>query len=751
MTKKSSKNESGSGGATAGKFLLFLLITLAVGSLVLKQDGVMDEKVEASLEAGISQNRIPPELCGKFCFAHQKQLQDHHGGTNFMDPADLLEAAKKGRDAMMDRLKSKEMYGEEYYKSIFTTDGEQRRKFFVSPTLPNENENENEDEERVSEKRFQRKLSLKLLRIQMELMEQNSNLEGCDCNDTNNMDTDNTSARRRRLGDDTNDEMQQQIVLPPVKELYDSVVWASGGHSAAAGHGNLLHENYPEYMERLAKDVFHSVGLDLIGRNNAMGGMDTVPEVAMCLEAKMGLDADIISWDSGMTEGGHPYKLPLYANRIGGSSHRNRPIFAGIQMCGNEQVRKIQSLKELQEWGLTTLYFPCTTQTAMHDSYPDMSALSGEQAEQVAPYAAYFRCKDMIEDGEPRCKDMKYNTTICPNRFGMASWHPGWKWHANVGHAMALFMVDSLVEALEDLTFAKANKVTGETYDPRKLFEILKGQDDKDYQTFKESALELPTNLYELMPQEPFANKNNEEGYVVDPALKPWILARAPSICHSAFLPSQSRYLGLFDGRLNRGAKTMEETKMEEGITFQALKELLQGENAPPVAHNEDQARPMKLVQDGNLHVNGKNEDGSDCGHPVLYDFKDWMSSTNKDGWTFVKFPNQAELEYYKQPRQDYKPRGFIMMCFLRCDWGKCPAGEINLETFDKLDVRLNGIRVVDKQLVGSDCAFLRHERGLSFDADENGQYELKLRVGLWDNEQPDVLSFVRITTLVVV
>eukprot|EP00542_Grammatophora_oceanica_P014979 CAMPEP_0194035874 /NCGR_PEP_ID=MMETSP0009_2-20130614/8291_1 /TAXON_ID=210454 /ORGANISM="Grammatophora oceanica, Strain CCMP 410" /LENGTH=710 /DNA_ID=CAMNT_0038677425 /DNA_START=42 /DNA_END=2177 /DNA_ORIENTATION=+ len=706
------QESSGGGGGVAGRFLLFILITLAVGCLVLKRDEMMDENVEAKVEAGDAESRIPAGMCPKFCEARLKQLMDHHGGADFTQTSDLLEKAKSEREKMIGRLE--EMYGkgERYYESIFHNVDGKRRKFFIGP---------GDQEARVSEKRFQRKLGMKILKMQASLIEENSNLEGCDCTHGDEVE----SQRRRRLqgGDDV-----LKIVLPDVKSTYDSVVWGSGGHSAAASHGNLLHESYPEYMERMAKDVFKSVGLDLIGRNYAMGGMNTAPEVALCLESKMGLDADIISWDSGMTEAGNPKKFDFYANRVG--QHRNRPVFAGIQLGQSSGAEpKIETMRRMENWGMSTLYFPGEVHDAMHEGYPDMTTLSGPDAEAAPEYAAYFICGDKKEEGEPRCGDMKYTETTCVNRVGKASWHPGWKFQANVGHAMALFMVDSLIETLEDINFAEANKVTGEKYDPLKLYKQLKETEDSDYDKFKETALELPTDMHEVLEEFP----EGED-------LKPWIPLRKHSYCHSSHLPSESRYLGLFDGNF-----TSSRDGFERGIGFKDLKKMAEESSEVP---STDQ--PMKLVFDEKLHENGTEEDGSPCAEPVQLDFKDWLSVTNKDGWSTVTFPNELELEYYK-PDDDSKPKGLIMLCFVLCDWGNCPDGELNRDRLEALEFELNGQRVKQMIPIGEQCSFLQHHKGFFFDPNEKGQYELRARVGLWEKDQPDVLSYIRITSLAVV
>jgi hypothetical protein len=96
----------------------------------------------------------------------------------------------------------------------------------------------------------------------------------------------------RRLG--------RSLQTPPLVPF----VWATGGHSASAGHGNLWSQSYTAAMERGAKPLFAAAGLDFVGRNYAMGGTASAPEQAFCVDAVYGTDIDVLSWDFGMVSFG---------------------------------------------------------------------------------------------------------------------------------------------------------------------------------------------------------------------------------------------------------------------------------------------------------------------------------------------------------------------------------------------------------------------------------------------------------------
>ena len=75
------------------------------------------------------------------------------------------------------------------------------------------------------------------------------------------------------------------------------------GNSDAAGHGNFFGEQYTMVMADRAKDLFHSVGLDLVARPFGIGGATSAPEIAGCAKEIFGTDVDLITWDFSMTDG----------------------------------------------------------------------------------------------------------------------------------------------------------------------------------------------------------------------------------------------------------------------------------------------------------------------------------------------------------------------------------------------------------------------------------------------------------------
>ena len=75
------------------------------------------------------------------------------------------------------------------------------------------------------------------------------------------------------------------------------MVWATGGHSAAAGHGNLFNESYTTFMNRAITEVLGAIAINFEGRNHTMDRAASGPEIDLYSEQIIGTDADVISWD----------------------------------------------------------------------------------------------------------------------------------------------------------------------------------------------------------------------------------------------------------------------------------------------------------------------------------------------------------------------------------------------------------------------------------------------------------------------
>jgi hypothetical protein len=98
-------------------------------------------------------------------------------------------------------------------------------------------------------------------------------------------------------------KLQMKLLQVQIRKAGDKkvpFVWAIGGNSVAAGHGNLFNQSYTAYLEGKIADVLSSLGMYFEGRNYAMGGTLSGPEIALCIKEIYGLDIDALAWDFGL-------------------------------------------------------------------------------------------------------------------------------------------------------------------------------------------------------------------------------------------------------------------------------------------------------------------------------------------------------------------------------------------------------------------------------------------------------------------
>ena len=187
--------------------------------------------------------------------------------------------------------------------------------------------------------------------------------------------------------------------------------WVTGGHSAAAGHGNLLNQTYTATMQVGAEIAFGAVGVDFVAKHRAMGSTASGPEISLCMEALFGDDIDILWWDYGMTDGRQHWLYSLWSERAG--SHLTFPtLFA----YGGGDIHN-----ELEKRGQSGFVLKKTKK--MRLKLPDSNSHS--HPEDLPPAVAYYRCGNTVENEEP-CKAHKWDVAPCAKVKGQTSWHNGW-------------------------------------------------------------------------------------------------------------------------------------------------------------------------------------------------------------------------------------------------------------------------------------------------------------------------------------
>ena len=81
----------------------------------------------------------------------------------------------------------------------------------------------------------------------------------------------------------------------------DTFTIVLGGHSAAAGHGNHFLQSYMMQMYKVLNPIFERVGVKLVVRNLAQGGLGTLQH-SLGSRDIYGDNVDVLVWDSSMTE-----------------------------------------------------------------------------------------------------------------------------------------------------------------------------------------------------------------------------------------------------------------------------------------------------------------------------------------------------------------------------------------------------------------------------------------------------------------
>lgn len=651
-------------------FVIGIMILAALGCVVLIL-GKRDEEAAVRHErTGEIKRKVvmPTGVCGDFCQARLQQRRAHHGG-DYLSNDDLLTLVQDARQTVVSHLKVK--YGDEYFSKMFESSKGKIRLAFVGTG-------------KTSMQRFQRKLQLKILEVQAAIHQDNTQLRsGCDCN--GGLEENATTARR----------LKEKVVMPSIDSFFADFVWATTGHSAAAGHGNLFNESYTAHMAQVAKPVFESIGIMFEGRNYAMGGMRSAPQVALCNEALFGTDASVLSWDFGMTDGRNYDLKALFAQRAG--VHRNRPVLVDMNQFGKMWKDRIKELKVVDDKGLTTLHIAETAHDNMVKDIPDMFGLSQEQIDAVPAYVRDMKCNDQFEKGNPTCGANKYNP-ICAERKHKAGWHPGWRVNAMYGYSIGLFLIESLVEAIQLLG------PTG--YNPQSKFQQLKAEEDKDYENFFQSAVPPST-------KKKFTTELSDD-------LDSLAFFRNRAMCRTALLPSESRFKGYLEGNATAGA-------FDPGVPL---------------------SRINKEPAEGKLRIAFDEKDRQDwCPVTLKIDHKDHFYANENDGWVSLTFPNEAELKAYG-PFDD--SRGIVMICFVMCDWGKCPQGDRNIDALNKgdLQITINDAAVTSLTVIEGDCGIAKSDTGWTFPRNDQGQYKVSVKV---KETGEHWIGFTRITSIVVV
>lgn len=334
----------------------------------------------------------------------------------------------------------------------------------------------------------------------------------------------------------------------------------------------------------------------------------------------------------------------------------------------------------------------------MRNAIPNTFGLSTEEINEMPEYVRNYKCNDYYEKGEPFCEIEKYSRDICEDRQGKAPWHPGIKTHAMVGHALALFLIENLLAALEELA-----KMDLDYEGAGQFLKKLLRQEKKTYK-----------NKIKTINFDGYAEKLYAWDEAIDKKIDfdPSLFFTGKSMCHTARIPSQTRYLGYLTNTDKVGGpapfgKETFEAGVEEKEAMSDLDE-------------------MQLVwMDDKMHQ-------ADCPVAVNIDHKDSFYSTG-DNWNALTFPNEAERRAYNYDLGELE--GIVVIVFTSCEWGECEDGYIGPEDFNgdnkKWELRINGLPVTRLVDIGHK-AFLAmgdNKHGVRFPPSDNDNYKFEIKV----------------------
>jgi hypothetical protein len=208
-----------------------------------------------------------------------------------------------------------------------------------------------------------------------------------------------------------------------------------GGHSAAAGHGNNFMQNKVMTMHYILEPVFDKLGMRLMSRNMAMGGVGTL-HFSFAGKDLYG-ETDIMLWDSGMTEKGGPVDF-----------YNKQAILAGERMPILFTSQRFDIMKETQgeawigDFNVNLEILQMTTDEAQASEVP--YAIRYLHAEPHIGKIDRFNaiCWEPRSDITPMVEQSK--------KVGsQVGWHPGFRWHQYEGRVLALVLLEGLTRAFD--------------------------------------------------------------------------------------------------------------------------------------------------------------------------------------------------------------------------------------------------------------------------------------------------------------
>ncbi|CAJ1962131.1 unnamed protein product [Cylindrotheca closterium] len=624
------------------------------------------------------------ETCSDICVKRNTKRQEKYGG-DLLNPQDVLRLAKDAREKSIANLKVD--YGS-YFEEIFMNVSSPYKYYGMRGA----------NGDGPSRDRLKRKLKLKVLHMMQTLRGMEEDVAGCNC-----------------LGAATTGEPQGETApVPP--QFYEKYVFANGGHSQAAGHGNMFNETYTAYFTKDVKDVFGAIGIKFEGRNYGMGAMSASPYISICSKEIFGIDVDLLSWNFGMTDKWHDTSS-FYMYR--GALTPGRPALLYIE--GNGQAN--HGGRGLEEEGLAVFKadmhsVPTVTRSANNkipDSAPGGIRLSDEELEKLPPYLQALKCNGNLA-GKPFCNGRKWSCTMediengkqcaCPKVGKRSSWHMGYRMHALLGHLISLSFMEIFIEALEEITTSSKESNT------QALYEELRQAEDQEFEAFKAKPVFDKIAFNQSRYSEIYNNTELFETFF-----------KGDSVCRTSLVPSQTRYLGISTNsdKVAPGPQPGWAETYDVGVPLHI--------SAGKYTYDEGQEPIPGIVQQTakiDLRVRS-DEFRKYCSQIVMPDYKDWLYGPLKDGKTTMIFPNEKEKEYYGYDPSKFKGYLGLVPTLFGETAGKGVSSDISFNAFEtNVRATVNGKKVGKFHMVNQMILLVDESGSYKWEPSENNDYVIE-------------------------
>jgi hypothetical protein len=279
------------------------------------------------------------------------------------------------------------------------------------------------------------------------------------------------------------------------------------------------------------------------------------------------------------------------------------------------------------------------------------------------------------------------------------------KLHALYGHAMALFLIDALVGAVNDLSGQHKGASV------QQVLSLLRKEEDEVYhnQILKAEVAGEPFEFYRA------AAKDDLEQVGFDPT----VLFQGKGLCHPAYLPAQTRYLGHLTNSHKVG-----------GIAPFGQEEYDVGTEELQVSLTNASSLYSGLIP----LVWDINQRERDCPVVLNPDYRDYFCVRHGGGWAKMVLNNAAERKAYDSDPS--KMNGYVVLIFLGCPWGVCPESWLRGQHLNdgsddkKWEMKINGKTVVSFAELGFDAAVAVGEgNDPHFIANSHQEFEIEIKV----------------------